>query len=145
MTIVHPTRTLAKAIEEFLVVQRIYKRYPLQVWQRFQKALAWLPERDGSVALELVNAQFAKRVRDKAGREIGWRLANHLVVLLKDVVDREIGLGFLSKDRVRNVTLLRPPRAPGSCRRRLPDARHPTPSGPHIDRYLVIVRDDKNW
>ena len=92
MTIVQSTRTLADATEEFLVIQRICRRYPLQVWQRFQKGFAWLPERDRSVALELVDAQFAKRVRDKAGREIGWRLANHLVVLLKDVVGGGVGL-----------------------------------------------------
>ena len=130
MTIIHPTRTLAEAIEEFLVIQRIFKGYPLHVWQRFQKAFAWLPDRDRSVALELVDAQFAKRIRDKARREIGWRLANHLIVLLRDVVERERSLGFLSKDRVRNVAMLRPPRAPVSSRRRLPDARHPAFSEP---------------
>jgi len=30
---------------------------------RFQKASAWLPERDRAVALELVDAAFAKRVQ----------------------------------------------------------------------------------
>ena len=129
MSIDHPSRHLGDAIQGVLRAPEFFSRYPLGARSRFLRINVWLPDHERSLPVELLDAARAKRLRDKAGRELGWRLANHLVVLLKDAIEREISLGSLSRNRVRNVPKLRPPHQPlGSHRRRIRPIRQPISS-----------------
>jgi hypothetical protein len=124
MSIDHPTRQLGDAIQGVLRASEFFNRYPLEARSRFLRINVWLPDHERSIPVELLDAARAKRLRDKAGRELGWRLANHLVVLLKDAIEREISLGFISQNRVRNVAKLPPPRQQSNYRRPIRPVRH---------------------
>ncbi|WP_128958263.1 hypothetical protein [Bradyrhizobium guangzhouense] len=85
-----------------------YREFPLQVRSYFESIAKWLPAREASLPLAAIDAGFAKRLRDRAGRERGYRFGNHTLLLIQVLVKRAVRAGAPLKDRVRNVPRLAP-------------------------------------
>lgn len=106
-----------------------FREHPLQVRAAFQRVATWLPPRQASLPLAQVNASFAKMLRDKAGRERGYKFGNHTLLMLQSTIKAAIDAGTISKNRVRQVPKLPPPPLPAStCRRRIQPVRQPISS-----------------
>lgn len=101
-------------------------RFPLQVRDTFRCFQNWLPVREANFALADVTAAFARRLRDKAARERGWRFGNYTLFFLQAVVKAAVDAGGLSTNRVKQVPKILPPRQRSNQRRRIKPARHRT-------------------
>ena len=119
-----PYKSLAEVFEDFRT-SGSYRLIPLSVRTRFDLVVSWWPERDAAFPLANVDAAFAKTQRDRSARAMGWRAGNFTLVLLQTLVDYAIRSGALTKNRVRQVPKLLPPRQqPTSYRRRIKPARY---------------------
>jgi hypothetical protein len=102
-----------------------YWLLPFVVRNSFQKIAAWLPDREALLPLAEINASSAKRLRDKAARERGWKFGNMTLVLIQVLVARAVETEILTSNRVRQVSKLPPPhRQPTSHRRHIEPVRH---------------------
>lgn len=116
-------RTLRHAIVD-LKSSDYYRNLPLELRTAFAKIESWLSGREASFRLEDITASFARMLRDKAARERGWKFGNHALVLVQLIINAEVDAGTLSKNRVRQVPKLLPPRQqPTSHRRRIEPIR----------------------
>jgi hypothetical protein len=101
-----------------------FRQHPLQVRATFHQVAIWLPPQLASIPITAINASFAKMLRDKAARERGWKFGNHALLLVQSIVNAEVDAGTLSKNRVRQVPKLLPPRQqPTNHRRRIEPIR----------------------
>jgi hypothetical protein len=87
-----------------------YWTYPVGVRAAFQRVVTWFPPRQASFPLAEINASFAKMLRDKAGRERGYKFGNHVLVLLQAIIKAAVDAGALSTNRIKQVPKLLPPR-----------------------------------
>jgi hypothetical protein len=98
--------------------------HPLQVRMIFQVVTIWMPDREASTPLVEINASFAKRLRDRAARERGYRFGNYALLMLQAVIKVAINSGTLSSNRVVQVPRLLPPRRQSTHRRNIRPIRH---------------------
>jgi hypothetical protein len=112
-----PCKSLSDVFEDFGTSDE-YRLIPLSVRTRFHLVVSWWPERDAAFPLANVNAAFAKTQRDRSARAMGWRAGNFTLVLLQTLVDYGIKSGALTKNRVRQVPKLLPPRQEPTSHRR---------------------------
>jgi hypothetical protein len=111
------TRRIREAILELQLAPQ-YREYPLEVRSAFHRVAAWLPPREASFPIAQVNASFATMLRDKAGRERGYRFGNYALLLLQSIIKAAVDAGTLSANRVRLVPKLPPPRQQSTHNRR---------------------------
>jgi len=118
-----PNHTVCEAFIELQQSEQ-FREYPLQVRDAFQRVATWLPPRQASLPIIEINASLARMLRDKAARERGWKFGNYALLLLQSIVNAAVDAGTLSKNRVRQVPKLLPPRQqPTSHRRRIDPIR----------------------
>ena len=126
--------TLIQALFEYQRSDQ-FREHTLPVRMTFQAIVVWMPDRERSLRLIEVNASFARRLRDKAARERGWRFGNHVLVLLQTVIASAVGIGMLTVNSVRQVPKLPPPfRQPGNGRRTIQPIRHPVAESPNLPK-----------
>ena len=124
--------TLIQALFEFQRSAQ-FREHPLQVRMIFQSIAVWMPDRERYFPLVKINASFAKRLRNNATHERGWRFGNHALVLIQAVVARSVSTGILTTNRVRQVPKLPPPLLPDSaCRRRIQPIRESVSSAENL-------------
>jgi len=95
-----------------------YWLLPLAVRSTFERIAAWLPSHEALSPLDELNASSAKRLRDKAARERGYKFGNMTLVFIQILVARAVEAGELDRNRVKYVSKLPPFRAPADFRRR---------------------------
>ena len=98
--------------------------YPLEVRAAFGRVAAWLPSREAFFQIIAVDASFAKRLRDKAARERGYRFGNYALLMLQAIIRAAIDSGALSSNRIAQVPRLLPPRQHSAQRRSIRPIRH---------------------
>jgi hypothetical protein len=102
-----------------------FRKHPLSVRMAFQRVADWLPPREASWPMIEINTSFANLLRDKAARERGWRFGNYALILVQTLVAEAVTAGKLSKNRIRQVQKLPPPRVHvGNSRRSIKPIRH---------------------
>ena len=122
--------SIREAIVEFQLAPR-YREFPLPVRAAFQRVAAWLPERDAAILLPEITASRAKKLRDQAERQRGWRFANQTLTLIQAIVVRAVNAGVLTKNRVRSVPKILPPRQQSNQRRGVRPIRYKIPKPTH--------------
>ena len=127
-------RTVREAFIDLQQSER-FREFPLRVRDAFQRVATWLPPRQASFPIVQVNASFAKMLRDKAGRERGYKFGNHTLLMLQSIIKASVDAGTLSSNRVKQVPkLLPPPLPPSALRRRIAPIRHPNSSATSVSR-----------
>lgn len=115
--------SLREALASFLASEE-YWSYPVEVRSAFQSVVGWLPPRQASLTITEIKASFAKMLRDKAGRERGYKFGNYALLLLQAITKAAVGAGALSTNRVKQVPKLLPPRRQLTHDRRRIQLRH---------------------
>ena len=116
-------RPLGEVLDE-MAASGCFHTLPLEARVSYQRLIRWLPHRERSLTLQDVTASFARVLRDRVARELGWRNGNRMLSLIQLVIARAVQSGELQKDRVRNVPKLPPTRPPNyRLRRRIPSLR----------------------
>jgi hypothetical protein len=101
--------SLREALASFLASDE-YWTYPVGVHAAFQSVVTWFPPRHASLPIVEINASFAKMLRDKAGRERGYKFGNYALLLLQAIIKAAVDAGALSTNRMKQVPRLLPPR-----------------------------------
>ena len=114
---------LKEAFFTFLESEQFRSR-PLNVRTTFRSVATWLPDREASFLLEDVTAPFARMLRDRACRERGWRFANFTLALLQAVIARAVDSETLSRNSVRQIRKILPPRRQSNERRSIKPIRY---------------------
>jgi hypothetical protein len=95
-----------------------FRALPLKVRTALRSVANWLPPREASYLLIDIDASFAKKLRDRASRERGWRFGNYALLLLQSIIKAAVDAGTLPTNRVKQVPKLPPPRFPAFSGRR---------------------------
>jgi hypothetical protein len=101
-----------------------FRNYPLRVRDAFQRVATWLPAREAAFSIVEINAPFARMLRDRACRERGWRFANFTLALLQALIARAVDSGMLTKNPVRQIQKILPPRRQSNERRPIKPIRY---------------------
>jgi hypothetical protein len=130
-----PDDTVRDAFEMLRRSVTYRERYPMEVREAFARVICWLPPRYASLPLAKIDAMTAKILRDKAGRERGYRFGNCTVFLLQSIIKEAVSAGALSTNRVKQVPKLLPPR-----RQLSNDRRSIKPRRNHAGRNLDLQK-----